>query len=200
VSRTAGQSSKPANLDFSIEISARFSSKGRKSHEGRVKLERQARKTLLLLTIGAVLSGIGASAAQAADVIVRPFGCQNGGGSQTVPAGSTITIRQGFSEQTLGILTAFLNAQTTTVSVNGTTVDLSNAWPTPAKTPAGDYLTFIDYPTGITLGAGDSLSIVWVTTLAHVVPEVFNPAAGGPAGKPSFGEGSTTFTCTGTAA
>lgn len=159
-------------------------------------MRRQARKSLLLLTIGAVLSGIGASAAQAADVIVRPFACQNAGGRQTVPAGSTITIRQGFSEQTLGILTAFLKAQTSTVSVNGTTVDLSNAWPAPVKTPAGDYLTVIDYPTGITLGAGDSLSIVWVTSLAHIVPEVFNPAAGGPAGKPILGEGSTTFTCT----
>jgi hypothetical protein len=131
---------------------------------------------------------------------VHPSACQNEGGTQTVPAGSTITIRQGFSEQTLGILIAFLNAQTSTVSINGTSVDVSNAWSAPAKTAAGDYSTRIAYPTGITLGAGDSLSIVWMTTLAHVVPEVFNPAAGGSAGMPSFNQGSITYTCTVTAA
>jgi hypothetical protein len=38
----------------------------------------------------------------------------------------------------------------------------------------GDWASFITYPTGITLGAGDSLSVVWVTTIAHPVPEVFN--------------------------
>jgi hypothetical protein len=141
-----------------------------------------------------------ASAAQAADVNVNPFVCNDfQGGHQTVPAGSTITIRQGVSEQTLGILTDYLNAQTSTISFNGTTVDVSNDWPAPVSPPQGGWVTFITHPTGITLAAGDSLTVVWVTTLDHAVPEVFNPAAGGPSGQPAFNAASVTYTCTVTA-
>jgi hypothetical protein len=157
-------------------------------------------KALLLLVICVISAGIAASTAQAADVNVNPFICNDfQAGHLTVPAGSTIVIRQGVSEQTLGILHSYLNAQTTTISVNGTTVDVSDAWPIPARRPQGDWATFITYPTGITLGAGESLTVVWVTTLAHVVPEVFNPAAGGEPGQPLFNAGSVTYTCTVTA-
>jgi hypothetical protein len=156
-------------------------------------------KALLLLAICVVSAGVAASTAQAADVNVNPFRCQNQGGNLTVPAGSSIVIRQGVSEQTLGILHSYLNAQTTAISFNGTMVDVSDAWPTPERRPQGDWATFITYPTGITLGAGESLTVVWVTTLAHVVPEVFNPAAGGEPGQPLPNAGSVTYTCTVTA-
>jgi hypothetical protein len=160
----------------------------------------RAVKAVLLLAICAVSAGIAASAAQAADVNVNPFICNDfQGGNLTVPAGSTITIRQGVSEQTLGILLSYLTAQTTTITVNGTTVDVSDAWPTPERRPQGDWASFITSPTGITLGAGQSLTVVWVTTLAHVVPEVFNPAAGGEPGQPLFNAGSVTYACTVTA-
>jgi hypothetical protein len=160
----------------------------------------KAGKALLLLVICVVAAGIAASTAQAADVNVNPFRCNDfQGGNQSVPAGSTIVIRQGVSEQTLGILRSYLNAQTTTISFNGTTVDVSDAWPTPEQRPQGDWASFITYPTGITLGAGESLTVVWVTTLAHVVPEVFNPAAGGSSGQPPFNAPSVTYTCTVTA-
>ena len=79
----------------------------------------KARKALLLLAICAIAAGIAASTARAADVTVGVLGCQNQGGVRTVPAGSTITVRIGFSEQTRGILTALLNAQTTTITLNG---------------------------------------------------------------------------------
>jgi hypothetical protein len=158
-------------------------------------------KALFLLTVGVLLAGIAASEAKADVVNVNPFICNDfQGGHLTVPAGSTITIRQGVSEQTRGILTDYLNAQTTTISIDGTTVDVSDAWPAPEMRPTGDWSSFITYPTGITLAApGDSLSVVWVTTFAHPVPEVFNPAAGGPAGQPAFNEGPVTYTCTVTA-
>ena len=63
----------------------------------------------------------------------RALGCCNDfqGGQLKVPGGSTITIRQGVSEQTLGILKNYLNAQTTTITVSGTTVDVRDAWPAP---------------------------------------------------------------------
>jgi hypothetical protein len=142
----------------------------------------KAGKAFLLLAIGVALAGFGAPAAQAAVVNVNPFLCQTfQGGSMTVPAGSEITIRQGVAEQTRGILTASLNAQTTTITVNGTTVDVSDAWPAPEQRPDGAWTSFITYPTGITLGAGDSLSVVWMTTLAH--SRGVQPGRGWPARK-----------------
>src|SRR5215468_1042834 len=143
-------------------------------------------RRLLLLALCVVVAGIAASTARAADVIVNPFRCQTfQGGAMTVPAGSAITVRSGFSEQTLGILTAYLNAQTTTISINGSSVDVSNAFSDPVNPGPGlGWVSFAAYPNEITLAAGESLSVVWTTTLAHPVPEVFNPAAGGPAGKP----------------
>ena len=161
----------------------------------------KASKTLLLLVICVVLAGIAASAAKAADVNVNPFICQAfQGGQLTVAAGSTIVIRQGAAEQTRGILTSYLNSQTTTISVNGTTADVSGAWPAPTQRPTGDWASFVTYPTGITLAAaGDSLSVVWTTTFDHVVPEVFNPAAGGSPGKPAFNLNPVSFACTVTA-
>ena len=161
------------------------------------------KRRLALAVICAVAAGIAASAANAADVNVNPFSCQTfHGGSVTVPAGSSITIRQGVSEQTLGILMDYLNAQTTTISVDGTSVDVSDAWSDPVGFgPHLGWLSVISYPTGVTLAApGDALTVSWTTTLAHAVPEVFNPSAGGPAGQPAFNAASVTYTCTVTAA
>jgi hypothetical protein len=166
------------------------------------------RKLIMAVAVVAVLAvpgvaaaeGDGWATAQAAVVNVNPFLCQVfQGGNMTVAANSAITIRQGVAEQTHGILTSYLNAQTTTISVNGTTVDVSDAWAAPEQRPTGDWASFIAYPTGIVLRAGESLSVVWVTTFAYVVPEVFNPAAGGEPGKPNFNSDPATFTCTVTA-
>lgn len=141
-----------------------------------------------------------ASAAEAADVNVNPFICQDFQGRyRTVPAGSTITLWQGVSAQTLGILTAFLSAQTTTITVDGTAVDVSDDWPAPEKRPTGDWATAITYPTGIALQAGQSLTVVWMTTLARPVQDVFDPAAGGADGKPDFNADSVTYAFTVTA-
>lgn len=157
-------------------------------------------KTILLLAAGVLAAGMAASEAKADVVNVNPFRCQTfQGGNMTVPEGSTITIRQGASEQTRGILTAFINAQTTTITINGATVDVTDAWPTPQQTPAGDYTSIITYPTGITLAAGDSLSVVWLTTVSNPLPEVFNPAAGGEPGMPPISSAPSMFTCTVTA-
>lgn len=162
----------------------------------------KARRTGLLLAVGALLCGIGASTAEAAVVTVNPYVCfANHGGSMTVAAGSQITVRQGFAEQTRGILTAFLQAQTSAIALDGTTVDVTDAYSDLEQRPQGDWVSFVTYETGITLEAGDALSIVWRMTLDHPVPEVYNPAGGGPAGQPAFNpEGSVAWTCTVTAA
>ena len=156
-------------------------------------------RRLLALALCTVVAGIAASAVHAADVNVDPFVCDVfRGGQTTVPAGSTITIRQGVAEQTLGILMAYLNAQTTTITVNGATVDVSDEFGAPEGTIARNWgwTSWVTHPTGITLGAGDSISVTWTTTLAHPVSEVFNPAVGGPPGQPMSNNGTVTYTCT----
>jgi len=156
------------------------------------------RKRLVVTTLAAVVLGGAASTATAADANVNPFSCATfSGGHVTRPAGSTIVVRQGFAEQTLGILTAWLQEQTTTLSVaGGAPIDLSSGWSSPVQTADGGWISFVEYPTGVTLGAGESLTVALTMSVSHVVPEVFNPAAGGPAGKPVLGSGSSTFTCT----
>lgn len=156
------------------------------------------RKRLAVTTLAAIVLGGAASTATAADVNVNPYTCATfSGGQVTRPAGSTIVVRQGFAEQTLGILTAWLHDQTTTLTVaGGDPIDLSNRWSEPARTPDGGWVSFVEYPTGVTLGAGQSLTVALTLSVSHVVPEVFNPAGGGPAGQPVLGSGSSTFTCT----
>jgi hypothetical protein len=140
-----------------------------------------------------------ASTANAAVATVNPFGCAFfGGGQATRPAGSTIVIRQGLAQQTRGVLTAQLGAQTTTLSVNGgDAVDLTRDWSAPAQAPDGSWVTVVDYPTGVTLGAGQSLTFTFTLTLDHPVPEVLVPPVGGDAGKPLLGAaGSQAWACT----
>ena len=138
-----------------------------------------------------------AAPASAATIVVNPFQCASAGGAVSQPAGSTIVIRQGLAEQTRGGLTALLNAQTTTVSLNGgTAVDLTDAWSAPVLLGSDDWLTTVEYPTGVTLAAGQSLTIAFTISLAHRVPEVLIPPLGGEPGKPAFNEGTQTWACT----
>lgn len=107
------------------------------------------------------------------------------GGQATVPAGSTIVIRQGIGEQTLGIMRSFLNAQMTIASVSdGQMFDLGHAWSAPVQS-GGFWLTAVEVPTGVTLAQpGDSMRFTFASLLTAKVPEIFNPAAGGQPGQP----------------
>jgi hypothetical protein len=135
--------------------------------------------------------------ASAATTVVNPFQCASAGGAVSRPAGSTIVIRQGLAEDTRGGLTALLNAQATTISLNGgTAVDLTDKWSAPASTGDDGWLTTVEYPTGITLAAGQSLTFVFTVSLAHRVPEVRIPPLGGEPAKPEFNEGTQTWACT----
>ena len=90
---------------------------------------------------------------------------------------------------------------TTEVSLNGgLSVDVSSNWLSPIQRPDGSWSTTNDYASGVTLGAGWQLTIRYTETLAHRIPEVFNPAGGGTAGQPTLNlPGSSVFTCTVTA-
>jgi len=139
-------------------------------------------------------------------VYVSPYGCiVIGGGNTTRPAGSTIFIRGGFASQTLGNLKNVLSAQTTVVGINdGPMSDESNAYAAPFGNSADGWGTFLGpIDTGVTLAnPGDQMHFTYALVLSTRVPNIFNPAGGGEAGKPvpqgpglSFG-GTCTVTAT----
>src|SRR6476646_2854370 len=93
-------------------------------------IRRTVGRHLLVSAIALLAVGYSAATASAAESIVGAGGCILGqGGHVTRPAGSTITIRWGYSESNRGILKSFLNTQSTSISVNGgQPVDMSDAY------------------------------------------------------------------------
>jgi hypothetical protein len=112
------------------------------------------------------------------------------------------------------VLTNLLNDQTTVVSVNGgPPVDISSLYSAPGQTqpfggaPAGAWLSYWVYPTGVTLASpGDTLTFTVTIALHHLFAEEFNGpfgfSLGFPPGTVFFTPSSTgigTYTCTVTA-
>jgi hypothetical protein len=148
-----------------------------------------------LLALSAALLGGKVSVARADTVVTVPsFFCVAGTQVAFRPAGSTIVIRSRYAEQTRGTLTNFLEAQTTTLSINGgAAIDGTNLYSAPffvpdfAGTSNGVWEAGFDTPTGITLtNPGDSLTFHIKLAVSHPVAEVLNPADGGSAGKPGI--------------
>jgi hypothetical protein len=84
-----------------------------------------------------------------------------------------VRIRQGFAETRQGILQAWLNAETTTLSVNGgPALDLSGDWTPPTRQSDASWAAFVSDDMGITLAAGQSLTFAFQIALSHPVPEV----------------------------
>jgi hypothetical protein len=130
---------------------------------------------------------------------VNAFGCiVSNAGHVTRPAGSTIVIRQGFSDHPRGVLVDFLGGQTTLLSVNDAQmVDVSDQWTEPVEQPSGFWLSAVEYPTGVTLAQpGDQMRFTFSLVVGGPVPE----AALEP-GQPAFNGPGLAFggTCTVTA-
>ena len=94
-------------------------------------------------------------------VNVSSFGCIFPlGGHRTVPAGSTIVIRQGFvTNQSPGEMKGFLaSGQTTIVSASDAPmIDASDEWGEPVRSGSGS-IAFLSHDTGVTLhNPGDSM-------------------------------------------
>jgi hypothetical protein len=106
--------------------------------------------------------------------VVSPFGCAViRGGQVNRPAGALIQIVQAWQTKNKGLLVDFLQAQTTTVSVNGgALIDLSDAYSAPADL-AAVFSSAASYDTGIALAVGESMSIVFVIELSHRVHDGF---------------------------
>jgi hypothetical protein len=149
----------------------------------------------------ALLPGSAAKASRAdtaaAQTELGAFNCiATNSGHVTVPAGSTIVIRQGLgAPNPSGILTDFINAQTTTASVNDAQMaDVSDQWEAPVQQPDGSFRVVVRVPTGVTLAnPGDQMRFTFAIVVTHTV--------GGPPGKGSMFAPGLLFggTCTVTA-
>jgi hypothetical protein len=131
------------------------------------------RSVLLLLATIVAAASTAATASAATPVTVSIYGCAFvDHGAMTVPEGSTVTFRSGWATTNRGFTQMFLEAVTTTASIDGTPIaDAAGYWSTPAKAGGPDFpwLTLWTYPTGVTLGAGDSVTLSTDWVLSHTV-------------------------------
>jgi hypothetical protein len=116
--------------------------------------------------------------ARAQTAVVPAFPCAViFGGQWTVPAGSDVVVAQRWEAKNTGLVQAFLNAQTTTIAVDGgAPLDISGEYVPISAAPAGGYFTRVAHDTGITLGAGDRLTFNVVISFSHRVLDGFTVA------------------------
>ena len=115
----------------------------------------------------------------AEEIIVGLFPCTFGdGGERKVPAGSRVVLVLGWAAKNRGPVQNFLQAQTTTISIDGgARVDLSDSYSAIEPLPDGGFATRIRYDigvtrSGVTLSAGESLQVDGRLAVSHVVPTV----------------------------
>jgi hypothetical protein len=110
-----------------------------------------------------------------AEVIVLVGSCVVEGGERTVPAGSRIVLRFGWAQKNRGQVQAFLNAQTTTISLNGAApIDVSDSYSPIEEHPDGGFVSRVRHDTGVTLSAGESLQVDVTTAVSHKVIDFFD--------------------------
>ena len=137
----------------------------------------RASAALLAVLAAAVLAG-GASANSTATVSL--VGCILAHGQASVPAGSTVDVRFGWATSNRGLDEAFLRDVTTTASVDGSPVaNADSYWTTPAYQGPNPttWVTNWLYPTGVTLGSDETLTISIDVNAAHPVPDGFGNTA-----------------------
>lgn len=89
----------------------------------------------------------GQGGSQMAEEIVHLFRCADEGGESTVPAGSRIVLLFGWASENKGLVQTFLNAQTTTISLNGAAPSRSATLTAPSrKFPPGVFPKGVLYP------------------------------------------------------
>jgi len=106
----------------------------------------------------------------AEEIIVRLFSCTyEEGGECTVPAGSKVVLMLGWVAKNQGLVKNFLQAQTTTISLNGAApIDISDSYG-PIEPHSEGFVSRIRYDTGVTLAAGESLQVDGTQEVSHVV-------------------------------
>jgi hypothetical protein len=124
---------------------------------------------------------------------VNPLFCAAFGGETTRPAGTELRLRFGENSYTFGNLVAWLNAESTTASINGgPVIDLTNNFNAITfEDPV--YVTRNFYDTGIVLQPGVSVSFVYDLELSHQVAFSTNVGNVNPGDHPVFFEPTTTI-------
>jgi hypothetical protein len=110
----------------------------------------------------------------AEESIVELFPCTYGeGGEWTVPAGSRVVLMLGWGAKNRGLVQNFLQAQTTTISIDGgAPADIRNSYSAIEQRPEeGDFVARIHHDTGVTLSSGESLQVDGMVAVSHVVPD-----------------------------
>lgn len=109
--------------------------------------------------------------------IVHVFSCMDEGGETTVPAGSRIVLLFGWAAKKRGLVKDFLQAQTTTISLNGAAAtDVSDSYSPIKELPNGWFATNVRHDTGVTLSAGESLQADGTIAVSHPIPDFFDEA------------------------
>jgi hypothetical protein len=149
------------------------------------------RRISLIAALTAVAATFAATASTAQATTfsdVNPLFCAINGGQTTRPAGTELRLRFGEASYNLGNLIAWLNAETTTVSIEGgPLIDLTNNFgPITFEDPF--YVTRNFYDTGIDLQPGVSVSILYDLQLSHEVAFATNVGNVNPGGHPVFFE------------
>ena len=113
-----------------------------------------------------------------AEEIVHLFRCADEGGESTVPAGSRIVLLFGWLAKNRGLVQAFLNAQTTTISLNGAApIDISDSYGPIREVPVpGDraFASDVRHDTRVTLSAGESLQVDGTIVVSNIVVDFFD--------------------------
>jgi hypothetical protein len=113
-----------------------------------------------------------------AEEIVHLFRCADEGGKTTVPAGSRIVLLFGWVAKNRGLVQAFLNAQTTTISLNGAApIDISDSYGPIRQVPFpvdGAFASDVSHDTGVTLSAGQSLHADGTIVVSNPVVDFFD--------------------------
>jgi hypothetical protein len=161
------------------------------------------RRVTLVLAVAAIMAVLSPGIAHADTAVVPAFVCAElSGGNATVSAGSQVVVAQRWEAKSRGLVQTFLNAQTTTISVNGSEpVDLSGDYDPIAPTSDGARnFTRVLYDTGVTLSAGESMRFDLVISLSHRLHAGLTLADGDSHKPLFFGPGETfEFGCTVTA-
>jgi hypothetical protein len=91
--------------------------------------------------------------------------------------GEIVVVAQRWEAKNRGLVEAFLNAQTTTLSINGAApLDISGEYVPISAAAGGTYFTRVAHDTGITLGAGDTLTFTVIISFSHRVLDGFTLA------------------------
>jgi hypothetical protein len=154
-------------------------------------------RKLAILVAAAVALGTTANASADGTSAVGVYGCFVNGGHVTRPAGTQLVAVTGWAAKTRGLVEDFLQAQTTTLVVNGSTpIDASSMYDEATTRDPGDWVSFVRVPTGVTLAPGESATLTFTLAVSHRLTdgELF---ANGERGRPQFLDtGAITYSCT----